>query len=194
MTQFLSLMKVFWLLTLLTFLSCAVVGSDVESGFLVLSVMRVEEERRYTQALKKAVSILKSKEKKSKDEVADYISFRSSCEDQLAHQWKSKIYWTRNAAAGPFEAENNIAAKLRLTNKAFQFHLNSFIGLTLIAAFAFLVLMPLGRHLSGCCFAKWLTDFSTGLTYGILAAILLILLPILKKLNKKINDLISEIF
>ena len=68
MTQFLSLMKVFWLLTLLTFLSCAVVGSDVESGFLVLSVMRVEEERRYTQALKKAVSILKSKEKKSKEE------------------------------------------------------------------------------------------------------------------------------
>ena len=134
------------------------------------------------------------KEKKSKDEVADYISFRSSCEDQLAHQWKSKIYWKRNAAAGPFEAENNIAAKLRLTNKAFQFHLNSFIGLTLIAAFAFLVLMPLGRHLSGCCFAKWLTDFSTGLTYGILAAILLILFPILKKLNKKINDLISEIF
>ena len=134
------------------------------------------------------------KEKKSKDEVADYRSFRSSCEDQLAHLWKSKIYWKRNPAAGPFEAENNIAAKLRLTNKAFQFHLNSFIGLTLIAAFAFLVLMPLGRHLSGCCFAKWLTDFSTGLTYGILAAILLILFPILKKLNKKINDLISEIF
>ena len=134
------------------------------------------------------------KEKKSKDEVADYISFRSSCEDQLAHLWKSKIYWKRNPAAGPFEAENNIAAKLRLTNKAFQFHLNSFIGLTLIAAFAFLVLMPLGRHLSGCCFAKWMTDFSTGLTYGILAAILLILLPILKKLNKKINDLIAQIF
>lgn len=68
MTQFLSRMKVFWLLTLLTFLLCAVVGSDVESRFSFLSVMGVEEEKRYTQALKKAVSILKSKEKKSKEE------------------------------------------------------------------------------------------------------------------------------
>ena len=86
----------------------------------------------------------------------------------------------------------SIGERKRLTNKAFNFHLNSFIGLTLIAAFAFLVLMPLGRHLPENAFSRWLTDFSTGLTYGILLAELVLLLPALKKLQKKINALIGQ--
>ena len=133
-------------------------------------------------------------EKKSKEGIDDYVVFRNSCGDQFVHQWKSKIYWKRETASGPFEAENNVAAKLRLTNKAFNYHLNSFIGLTLIAAFAFLVLMPLGKHLPENAFSHWLTDFSSGLTYGILLAELVILLPALKKLHKKINELVGQIF
>ena len=130
---------------------------------------------------------------KKKDGIGDYVDFRSSCGDQFVHQWKSKIYWKRETTSGPFEAENNVAAKLRLTNKAFNYHLNSFIGLTLIAAFAFLVLMPLSRHLPENAFSSWLNDFSIGLTYGILLAELIILLPVLKKLHKKINELIGQI-
>ncbi len=133
-------------------------------------------------------------EKKSQEGAGDYVVFRSSCGDQFVHQWKRKIYWKRETASGPFEAENNVAAKLRLTNKAFNYHLNSFIGLTLIAAFAFLVLMPLGKHLPENAFSHWLTDFSSGLTYGILLAELVLLLPALKKLHKKSNDLIGQIF
>lgn len=133
-------------------------------------------------------------EKKSKEGVGDYVAFRSSCGDQFVHQWKRKIYWKRETASGPFEAENNVAAKLRLTSKAFNFHLNSFIGLTLIAAVAFLFLMPVGRHLPESGFSHWLIDFSSGLTYGILLAELFILLPVLKKLHKKTNELIGQIF
>ncbi len=133
-------------------------------------------------------------EKGSKEGVGDYVVFRSSCGDQFVHQWKSKIYWRRETASGPFEAENNISAKLRLTNKAFNYHLNSFIGLTLIAALAFLVLMPMGRHLPESSFSRWLTEFSLGLTYGIFLAELFILLPALKKLHKKNNELIGQIF
>ena len=129
-----------------------------------------------------------------KKEAGDYVAFRSSCGDQFVHQWKRKIYWKRETASGPFEAENNVAAKLRLTNKAFNFHLNSFIGLTLIAAVAFLVLMPLGKHLPEGAFSHWLTDFSTGLTYGILLAQLFVLLPVLNKLHQKSNELIEQIF
>ena len=132
-------------------------------------------------------------DEKKKDGIEDYVVFRSSCGDQFVHQWKNKIYWKRETTSGPFEAENNVAAKLRLTNKAFNFHLNSFIGLTLIAAFAFLVLMPLSRHLPENAFSSWLNDFSIGLTYGILLAELIILLPVLKKLHKKINELIGQI-
>ena len=132
-------------------------------------------------------------EKKSHEGVGDYVVFRSSCGDLFVHQWKRKIYWKRETASGPFEAENNVAAKLRLTNKAFNFHLNSFIGLTLIAAFAFLVLMPLGKHLPDNAFSHWLTDFSSGLTYGILLAEVFLLLPAMRKLHKKINELIGQI-
>ena len=133
-------------------------------------------------------------EKESKNGAGDYVAFRSSCGDQLVDKHKSKIYWRRETASGPFEAENNVAAKLRLTNKAFNFHLNSFIGLTLIAALVYLILLPVGKHLPETGFSTWLADFSSGLTYGILVAELLIILPILMKLQKKINSLIGQIF
>ena len=133
-------------------------------------------------------------EKESKNGAGDYVTFRSSCGDQFVDQHKSKIYWRRETASGPFESENNVAAKLRLTNKAFNFHLNSFIGLTLIAALAYLILLPVGKHLPETGFSTWLADFSSGLTYGILVAEILIILPILMKLQKKINNLIGQIF
>ena len=133
-------------------------------------------------------------EQAQKRRVGDYVAFRASCGDEFVHQWKQKIYWKRATANGPFEAESNVAAQLRLTNKAFNYHLNSFIGLTLIAAFSFLVLMPLGRHLPESTFSQWLREFSTGLTYGILLAEIFLLLPALRRLHKKINRLIGEIF
>lgn len=133
-------------------------------------------------------------EKESKEGVDDYVVFRSSCGDLFVHQWKQKIYWKRETTNGSFEAENNVTAKLRLTNKAFNYHLNSFIGLTLIAAFSFLILMPFGKLFPEFGFSKWLTEFSTGLTYGILLVELLLLFPILKKLHKKINGLIKQLF
>jgi hypothetical protein len=133
-------------------------------------------------------------EQKSKQSVGDYVTFRSSCGDKFVHQWKQKIYWKRETAAGPFEVESNVAAQLRHTRKAFNYHLNSFIGLTIIAAVAFLVLAPLGRHLPECTFSQWLTEFSTGLTFGILLAEVIILLPTLRRLHKKIDRLIDQIF
>lgn len=133
-------------------------------------------------------------EQTSKDGVDDYVAFRSSCGDQFVHQWKQKIYWKRETTSGPFEAENNVAAKLRLTNKAFNHHLRSFIGLTIIAAISFLILMPLGEYFHEFKYSKWLVEFSTGLTYGILLAEVLLLIPILGKLKKKQNKLIGQIF
>lgn len=133
-------------------------------------------------------------EKKSKNGMDDYVAFRSACGDRFVHQWKQRIYWKRETAAGPFEAENNVAAKLRMTNKAFSHHLNSLIGLTLIAAFSFLFLMPLGKCLPESGFSIWLTEFSIGFTYGIMLAELFLLVPIVKKLHKKINELTRLIF
>ena len=133
-------------------------------------------------------------EERSKEGIDDYVVFRSQCGDRFVHQWKQKLYWKREAASGPFEAQNNVAARLRLTNKAFHFHLKSLTGLTLLAAAAFLVLMPIARHLPPSTFSRWLFDFSCGLTYGILLAEVLILLPVIGKLRRKMNALIGQIF
>lgn len=133
-------------------------------------------------------------EKKSKEGIDDYVVFRSECGDRFVHQCKHKIYWKREATAGPFEAENNVAAKLRLTNKAFNFHLKNFIGLTVLAAIAYLILSPIGHHLPPSGFSEWLISFSEGFTYGILIGEMFIILPILKKLRQKMNELIGQIF
>lgn len=133
-------------------------------------------------------------ERDRSEAVGDYVVFRTQCGDKFVHQWKSKIYWRRATSAGPFEAEGNITAKLHLTNKAFNYHLKSFVGLTLIAAIAFLILLPLGYYLPVSNFTTWLTNFSLGLTYGTLLAEVVILLPILCKLRKKVNKLIKQSF
>lgn len=133
-------------------------------------------------------------EERTKKEVGDYVLFRSQCGDNFVHQWKHKLYWRREAVSGPFETQNNVAASLRQTSKAFNFHLKSLIGLTLLAAVAFLVLMPLGRYLPQSSFSQWLFEFSCGLTYGILLAEVLILLPVLRKLRLKMNSLIGQMF
>lgn len=124
----------------------------------------------------------------------DYVVFRNSCGDSFVHQWKSKIYWKRKSADGPFETEGNTVAKLQLTSKAFNFHLRSFIGLTVIVAVAYLILNPLGRHLPESVFSHWLTDFSAGLSFGILCFQMIVLLPVLTKLRRKMNSLIRQLY
>ena len=132
-------------------------------------------------------------EKKSAVE-DDYIAFRNSCGDTFVNKWKTKIYWKRKASDGPFETENDVVAKLQLTNKAFNFHLKSFLGLTIIVAIAFLVLNPLGRYLPQSAFSTWLVGFSAGLTYGTLAFQAIVLLPILGKLRSKMSDLLTQLY
>lgn len=69
------------------------------------------------------------------------------------------------------------------------------IGLTAIAAVAFLICYPIGKHiLSEDHFSEWLADFSEGLTIGTLLAEILILIPAVKKLRDKMNELISQLF
>ncbi|MBO4818036.1 MAG: DUF2812 domain-containing protein [Bacteroidales bacterium] len=125
----------------------------------------------------------------------DYVAFRNTCGDKFVHQWKSKIYWKRAASSGPFEEEGNVAAKLRLTNKAYNYHIKSLLGLTLIAAIAFLICVPVGKYmLPSGAFSNWLADFGVGLTAGILFSEIVILLPAVNKLKKKMNMLISQLF
>ena len=124
----------------------------------------------------------------------DYVVFRNSCGDSFVHQWKSKIYWKRKSADGPFETEGNTVAKLQLTSKAFNFHLRSFIGLTVIVAIAYLILNPLGRYLPESVFSHWLTDFSAGLSFGILCFQMIVLLPVLTRLRRKMNSLIKQLY
>ena len=124
----------------------------------------------------------------------DYVVFRNSCGDSFVHQWKNKIYWKKKSEHGPFETENNTAAKLQLTNKAFNFHLRSFLGLSLIVAASILILNPIGRHLPQNGFSTWLIDFSAGLAYGTLLFQTFILLPVLVKLRRKMNSLIKQLY
>jgi hypothetical protein len=93
-----------------------------------------------------------------------------------------------------FRNRNNTAAKLQLTNKAFNFHLRSFLGLSLIVAASILILNPIGRHLPQNGFSTWLIDFSAGLAYGTLLFQTFILLPVLVKLRRKMNSLIKQLY
>lgn len=123
----------------------------------------------------------------------DYVAFRTSCGDKFVHQWKNKIYWKRASSEGPFESEDNVQAKLRMTNKAYNHQISSLIGLTLIMAFGFLVCAPLGRYLlPESLWADQFCQFGLGLAAGILLAECVILIPAINKLRKKMNELIKK--
>ena len=125
----------------------------------------------------------------------DYVVFRNSCGDQFVHQWDHKIYWKKPAADGPFETEGNEIAKLRLTNKVFEWHFTNLLGLIGISAFAMTFCYHLGvRLLPKGDFSEWLADTSLALTAGILFAEFFIILPVLIKLRKNINKLMSGLF
>ena len=123
----------------------------------------------------------------------DYVVFRTSCGDEFVHQWKNKIYWKRKASEGPFESEENVQAKLRMTNKAYNHHVNSLIGLILIMALGFFVFAPLGHYLlPESSWGEHITQFGLGLSGGILFAECVILIPVINKLRKKMNELIKK--
>jgi hypothetical protein len=123
----------------------------------------------------------------------DYIVFRTSCGDKFVHQCKDKIYWKRIASEGPFESENNVQAKLRMTNKAYNHHIQSLIGLTLIMAFGCFICVPLGQYLiPESIWADQISLFGLGLASGILFAECVILIPAINKLRKKMNELIQK--
>ena len=123
----------------------------------------------------------------------DYVAFRASCGDKFVHQWKNKIYWKRLASEGPFESEDNVQAKLRMTNKAYNHHIQSLIGLTLIMAFGCFFCVPLGQYLlPESIWADQISVFGLGLASGILFAECVILIPAINKLRKKMNDLIKK--
>lgn len=123
----------------------------------------------------------------------DYVAFRANCGDKFVHQWKNKIYWKRASSEGPFESEDNVQAKLRMTNKAYNYHISSLIGLTLIMAFGWFVCAPMGRYLlPESVWAEHFSQFGLGLGAGILFAECVILIPAINKLRKKMNDLIKK--
>lgn len=123
----------------------------------------------------------------------DYIVFRTSCGDKFVHQWKNKLYWKRITAEGPFESEDNVQAKLRMTNKAYNYHISSLIGLIWIMALGFLVCAPVGHYLlAESAWGEHICQFGLGLTGGILFAECMILIPVINRLRKKMNELIKK--
>ena len=80
-----------------------------------------------------------------------------------------------------------------MTNKAYNYHICSLIGLTLIMGFGCLICAPLGHYLlPESLLADQITQFGLGLTFGILFAECVILIPAINKLRKKMNDLIKK--
>ena len=131
-------------------------------------------------------------EKKSSSN-EDYVVFRSGCGDQFVHQYKEKIYWKRAASEGPFESEDNVQAKLRMTNKAYNFHVKHLLGLTLIMAFGAFICFPLGQFiLPESLLATQVATFGLGLAGGILLAECILLVPAINKLRKKMGELIKR--
>lgn len=123
----------------------------------------------------------------------EYYNFLTECGIRIVHEMKEWMYLQKPAADGPFYQQDDVFAKLKMTNKSYGYAIRTLSMLLRIFSVV-LVITILGQLL----FNNYrVVDFFRGMTMGIgigaLLGVTLIWTPIINKLRKRMDSLIDEI-
>lgn len=124
---------------------------------------------------------------------AEYCDFLAECGITMVCKQKQWLFLRKRAADGPFHSSDDMFAKLKMTNKAYDYAIRTlsllFIIFTVIILLANLAQMAVTDYF----ISDILSGVVKGVGIGALTAISIVWLPIIGKLRKKMKALIDEI-
>ena len=124
---------------------------------------------------------------------AEYCDFLAECGITMVCKQKQWLFLRKRAADGPFNSADDMFAKLKMTNKAYDYAIGTLS--TLLAVFTVIILLANLAQMAvvNNVISDILSGVVKGVGIGALTAISIVWLPIIGKLRKKMKALIDEI-
>ena len=129
-------------------------------------------------------------------ESGEYQNFLAECGISIVCKKKQWMYLQKRATDGPFSADGDMFAKLRMANKAYGYAIHALCKL--LRAFALIIIVCLfGTSVCGSLSNFALADILEGVMQGIgiggITALAIIFVPIVTKLRKRMNEIIDDL-
>ena len=122
-----------------------------------------------------------------------YCDFLKECDiDVVCHQ-KQWLFLRKKAADGPFDEKSDVVAKLKMTNKAYDYAVRTLSALLRVFAVLLGINIFALYLFNNPTICDCLQSVITGMGVGTIIALTAIWIPIMNKLRKKMNALIREI-
>ena len=126
----------------------------------------------------------------------EYYNFLTECGIRIVCEKKQWMYLQKRAADGPFNADGDMFAKLRMANKAYGYAIRNLCLLLRIFT-AIIILCLIGCACAESCGHSDASLFFEGVMQGVgigaLTALTFIFVPIVTKLRKRMNEIVDEL-
>ena len=125
---------------------------------------------------------------------AEYCNFLAECGITMVCKQKQWLFLRKKAADGPFNSSDDMFAKLKMTNKAYDYALKMLSTLLRIFT-AIIIIASLAQIAASYSFvaSEILSGIVQGISISAIIAITIMWLPIINSIRKKMNKLINEI-
>lgn len=124
---------------------------------------------------------------------AEYCNFLAECGITMICKQKQWLFLRKRAADGPFNSSGNMFARLKMTNKAYDYAIRTLSVLFTIFAVIILLASVAQIVVNRGLIYDILSGVIQGVGVGALTAMTVIWLPIINKIRKKMATLIDEI-
>jgi hypothetical protein len=123
----------------------------------------------------------------------EYCSFLAECGITMVCKQKQWLFLRKRAADGPFNSSGDLFAKLKMTNKAYDYAIRTLS--VLLSIFAVIIVLASVAQIvvNNMVVYDILSGLIQGVGVGALVAMTVIWLPIINKMRKKMKALIDEI-
>ena len=122
-----------------------------------------------------------------------YCNFLTECGIEVVCKQKQWLFLRKKAADGPFDEQNDMFAKLKMTNKAYSYAIRTLSMLLRIFAILLCVNILGLVFMQNIVSAELLEGVIMGIGIGAIIALTLVWVPLINSLRKKMNALVNEI-
>lgn len=122
----------------------------------------------------------------------EYINFLNECGIEVACRYKRWLFLRKKAVDGPFDTEDALYSRLRITNKVCSYAVRA-LCILVTMCFVAMVLSIVGRNICSDALRDFFEGVSAGLGIGLTLGLAIFYVPAITKVRKKMDKLVREI-